>query len=363
MRTIGLGGDSRVHVVEAGLTGGVYLGPKRVLPVSLMAALAPDVVIPVLEQQARSDVPGEHDGRFVRSVGGAMAAHGLEARETALMERISDGTHPVSTIVRNRMESASLGRLIDRGLVQVSGITPSDAAHVLGLLNAWNADAARLALKKLARRRRGNGQVLARNAETLAQMIVDQLTQQTVDALLEVAFAEEGETFQQNPQTLARHELLQAGLSNHSGFVALQARLNVDVVGLGASAPTYYPEVGRRLGCQMLLSEHAGVANAIGAVVGRITLRRSGLITSPAEGNYRVHLETGPENFTSLDAALDRLETALRDEALSAARDAGGVGIQVSAKRDVRTVDIEGRTLFIEAEISVEASGRPRVAV
>ena len=37
----------------------------------------------------------------------------------------------------------------------------------------------------------------------------------------------------------------------------------------------------------MVLSEHAGVANAIGAVVGRVTFRKSATITSPSEGLYR----------------------------------------------------------------------------
>lgn len=361
MRTSGLGGDSQVHVLGQGLAGGVHLGPKRVLPVSLMAALAPESVLPVLDQQARSDVPGEHDGRFLRRVGGAMVGHGLEALEAGLMERIGDYIRPVSAVIRTRMENTALGRLIDRGLVQVSGVTPSDAAHVLGLLDAWDGKGARLALGNLARRRRGNGEVLAPSAEAMAQIIIDQLTQQTMDSLLEVAFVEDSR-FQENPGVLARHELFQAGLSSHSGFIALQARLNVDVVGLGASAPTYYPAVGKRLGCRMLLPKHAGVANAIGAVVGRVTLRRSGTVTSPSEGRYRVHLEAGPEDFADAEVAMDRLETVLREDALNAAKEAGAIGIQVSARRDIRVAEVEERNLFIGAEIVAEASGRPRVA-
>lgn len=362
MRTSGLGGDSQVHVLMEGLHGGVRLGPKRVVPVSLMATLAPETVIPLLEQQARADAPGEHDGRFLRAVGGAMAARGLDAREAALMERLGDAVRPVPEVLRTRMESGALGRLIDRGLVQVSGVTPSDAAHALGLLEAWDANAATLALQSLARRRRGNGEVLAGSVEVMAQLIIDQLTDQTMDALLEVAFAEEGEAFSDAPAVLARHELLRAGLSQHSGFLALQARLNIDVVGLGASAPTYYPAVGNRLGCEMRLPEHAGVANAIGAVVGRITLRRSGTVIAPSDGLYRVHLATGPEDFAEAESAMARLEAVLREEALGAVEEAGAVGIQVSAQRDIRVAEIEGRQMFIEAEIVVEASGRPRVA-
>jgi N-methylhydantoinase A/oxoprolinase/acetone carboxylase beta subunit len=86
-------------------------------------------------------------------------------------------------------------------------------------------------------------------------------------------------------------------------LVKIEARLDVDVIGLGASAATYYPAVGRALNCDVILPEHAAVANAIGAVVGRITVRRSGTITAPSEGVFRVHFAEGPQDFHSEDDA------------------------------------------------------------
>ena len=96
----------------------------------------------------------------------------------------------------------------------------------------------------------------------MAQAIVDQLTAQTVDCLLEAAFAEDPGFAGQDAATLARHPLMSAGLRGHRGVVAVQARLAVPVIGLGASAPSYYGAVGERLGCETILPEHAGVANA-----------------------------------------------------------------------------------------------------
>ena len=259
------------------------------------------------------------------------------------------------------MEQSALGRLVDRGLVQVAGVTPSDASHVLGRLDSWDAEAAEKAVTLMARRRTGSGGRLAADTESLARMIIDRLTEQTVLALLETAFAEEADSFNLPARDLARHVLMQRALGQHRGILALDARLNVDVVGLGASAPAYYPAVGERLRCRMILPDHAGVANAIGAVVGRVTVRRSGTVTSPAEGRYRVHLETGPEDFGSSDAALSRLEGALRADAETAA--AGAEGLQIRVDRDIRTARTEAREVFVEAVVTVEASGRPRVAV
>ncbi len=361
MRTHGLGGDSQVHVMTEGLKGGVFLGPRRVLPVSLIASEAPEVVHAMLDEQLRSTTVGEHDTRFARRVPG-VRADGIGAREEALLDRLGDQVLPLSGLLRTRMENGALNRLVDRGIVQVSGITPSDASHVLGRVEAWDADAARKALELVARKRVGSGDMLAAIPEHLAQMIIDQLTEQTSLTLLETVFAEEAEDFGLPPKELARHVLTQRGLAQHRGLLALDAALNVDVVGLGASAPSYYPAVGERLHCKMVLPEHAGVANAIGAVVGRLTLRRSGTITSPAEGQYRVHLEDGPKDFNVSDEALALLEQTLRDEAEGAVREAGAEDIRVVVDRDIRTARVEEREVFVEAMLTVEASGRPRVA-
>lgn len=361
MRTTGLGGDSQVHLNTDGLNGGVTLGPRRVLPVSLIAAEAPDVVHAALEAQLRAPVVGEYDGRFVRTVEGQPAV-GLSEREVTVLARVGTGVRALGDVLRTRMEHGALNRLVDRGLVQIAGITPSDASHVLNRVSAWDRDAAEKALTIFARRRIGSGDTVAEDAKALAQMIVDQLTEQTALTLLESVFCEEQASFGGNPKDLARHILLQRGLAGHRGVLALDARVNVDVIGLGASAPSYYPAVGDRLRCRMILPEHAGVANAIGAVVGRISQRRSGTVTSPSEGKFRVHFDTGPRDFTVSAEALEALEKYLRADAVAAAEAAGAGDIHVHVSRDIRTAEVEARSIFVEALLTVQASGRPRVA-
>ncbi len=362
MRTTGLGGDSEVQVLDEGLSGGITLGPRRVLPVSLVAHEAPDIVHRTLDAQLRNTVPGEYDAIFVRAVPG-MDACGLAERDADFLARIGDMVHPVGAVLRTRMEQQALRRLVTRGLVQVSGATPSDASHVLGRVAAWDTEAAEKALTLMSRKRTGSGNQLANGAQKLAEMIVDRLTYQTVLVLLETAFAEEDHPLGPSPEQLARHVLVQYGMDGYRGLMRLDAGLNVPVVGLGASVASYYPAVGARLGCEMILPEHADVANAIGAVVGRVTIRRSGTVTSPSEGLYRVHLGTDPQDFTSAEEALDTLQSTLEAEARLEAEAAGAEDLQVNATRDLRTAQAEARLVFLEGEIMVEVSGRPRIAV
>ena len=360
MRTTGLGGDSEVHILDEGLVGGIILGPRRVVPVSLIATVAPDVVHAALDKQLRSETPGEYDAQFLRPVSG-MDRDGLGSKEMALIDRIDDGVQPLGQVLKSRMDGSILRRLVNRGLVQVSGPTPSDASHVLERLEDWDRDAAEKAMLLVGRKRTGSGNMLCADASAMANLIVDQLTHQTSLALLDTAFAEEAFDFGLPTDVLSRHILMQRGLLGHQGLVRLNSGLNLPVVGLGASAFSYYPAVGDRLGCNMILPDHAGVANAIGAVVGQVTIRKQGVVTSPSEGRYRVHLDVGPKDHTDEDSAMAFLCNVLELEARQDAQTAGAQDIQVSVSKDVKKAKVEAREVFVEATVIVEASGRPRI--
>jgi hypothetical protein len=135
--------------------------------------------------------------------------------------------------------------------------------------------------------------------------------------------------------------------------VQVALSLGVPVVGLGASAPTWYGAVGERLGTRMVLPAHAGVANAIGAVVGQVAMVASGTVTSPGPGLYAAHLPGGPQRFTDRDAALEALTAALSADALARAQRAGVDDARLSVERDIREVPVEGQTMFIEAHRGV----------
>jgi N-methylhydantoinase A/oxoprolinase/acetone carboxylase beta subunit len=360
MRTSGLGGDSEVHL-EEGLEGGLRLGPRRVMPVSLLAVDHGAMVHRALDSALAAEVPPEGAGRFAVPVW-AMLPEGLDAREAVVAVRLAGGPLPLGEAVRARMESAALTRLVARGHVMIAGVTPSDASHVLGSVDVWDAEAAEKALVLFGRKRNGRGERIAPDAGTMARAIVAQVTAQTVDCLLEAAFAEDGRDWGVAPALLARHVLARAGLEGHAGVVKVGLSLGVPVIGLGASAATYYGAVGARLGMRMVVPEHADVANAIGAVVGQVAMVAAGTVTAGGAGVYVAHLPGGPVRFADRDAALAALETALRDEAGAQARAAGVEEIRVTVDREIDEVAVENQPMFIEARLRVTAQGRPRIA-
>lgn len=359
MRTSGLGGDSEVHVVE-GLDGGLRLGPRRLMPISLAAQQFPEMVHQTLDRGLAQEIPASDGGQFAIPLWDALP-EGLDPREQTVAQRLADGPLRVGHAVQSRLEAPALARLVARGQVILAGVTPSDAAHVLGLVSAWDAVAAEKALRLFARRRTGGGERLAPDEGTLARRIVDQLTAQTVDCLLQAAFAEDDLDWD-DPVALSRHPLSKAGLDRHKGLVRVEMSLGVPVVGLGASAATYYGAVGQRLGAPMVLPEHGGVANAIGAVVGQVQMQATGTVSSAGEGAFSVHLPQGPQVYADKEDALAALERHLRTEAETRVRASGVEDIRFAVSSDISEIDIEGRPMFIEATMRVEASGRPRIA-
>jgi N-methylhydantoinase A/oxoprolinase/acetone carboxylase beta subunit len=360
MRTTGLGGDSEVHL-EEGLEGSLRLGPRRLMPVSLLAVTEGPMVHRALDAALAAEAPPEGAGRFAVPLWAAPPA-GLDAREAAVAARLGGGPLPLLEAVRTRVEGAALMRLVGRGLVLVSGLTPSDASHVLGTLQAWDRSAAEKALVLFARRRSGRGERIAPDAVAMARAVVAQLTTQTVDCLLEAAFAGGGRDWSLPPAELARHPLTQAGLDRHEGVLRVALTLGVPVIGLGASAGTYYGAVGERLGAQMVLPEHADVANAIGAVVGQVAMTATGTVISGGAGVFVAHLATGPVRFAARDEALAALEAALAGEATARARAAGVEEVRLTVMREIDEVAVENQPMFIEARLRVTAQGRPRIA-
>src|SRR3546814_16589969 len=87
------------------------------------------------------------------------------------------------------------------------------------------------------------------------------------------------------------------------------------------------------------------------------------LITSPADGRFRVHLPSGVADFIDLEAAAAHAETHVTLLALDQARRAGADDPQIQVTRDDTIItERGGGSVFIESKITAVAVGRPRLA-
>lgn len=350
MRTHGLGGDSEVGVQDGGLKPDITLGPRRAVPVSLYAATGGDVS--ALGDQMDSPRPGDHDGVFAAK--GARAVGDLDQRSAAIVAKVGDGA-AIENLGLGRRELASLERLFKAGALRRVGFTPTDAAHVLDLHDGFDANAACQAASLFARRRGGDGKALYGDEKALAQRVVAKLRRRSAELVLEAAFERDG--FEE--EGLSTSTLARAALDGRTGLAAFDLKLTSPLIGLGASAATYYPALGDLLKTEIVIPQHAEVANAVGAVAGKVEVASERAILGSDGEAFQVTGGEAPVLLTSETAALETAEKAATEEALARAAAAGAADPKVHVERDLKRATIENRDVLVEARIIARAIGRP----
>ncbi len=360
MRTYGLGGDSEVKINDRGLVAGFELGPRRLLPLSLAAHAHGEAVLDVLEQQLRAPHLARNAGRFAMRTGVPdHLASGLTPLEQALFDRIGNTPLALDKLLTVNSQKATLDRLVARGLVHLSGLTPSDAMHVLGRQNQWNAEAAQLGLALAMRLKDGSGRAIASSIEELAQKIVDRLTRQSAEVILAACLAEDG-VADLDP---ARSISIDRALRRASGIARFAVSLDRPLIGLGASAPVYYPAIGAMLASETTIPAHSDVANAVGAVVGQVRASATVFVTMPEDGIYVLNGAGESLRFTDEDRSFADARARAVEAAMAQARLNGAVDLVVAMHEQVDAPEVEGSRKLIEARFIATASGRPRIAM
>ena len=359
IRTCGLGGDSEVQPVSRGTAGGLTLGPRRAVPLSLLASQWPEAR-QRLAAQLDVAVPMATDGRFVIPLMPNGVPGWLTRSEARLATKaLETGPVSIADIAGTQLALGAVDRLIARGLLTLAAFTPTDALHVTGDFTEFDHEAAMLGARLMARQKNGVGQPVAGSEDELARLTLSELHRRSGLALMDAALAHDGAGENQastNPLLAGLYRRAGAGAG---GLVDLSLGLDTGLVALGASAGTHYPHVAELMGVELTVPDHADVAGAVGAAAGSVRQRVVISVTQPAEGRFRVHLADGPRDLGDMEAALDLARDAAATLATGRASKAGASDVSVSLDEDVKLVPISSdRDMFIEALIYATADGR-----
>ncbi|WP_282609253.1 hydantoinase/oxoprolinase family protein [Pelagibius sp. Alg239-R121] len=365
VQTFGLGGDSEVQMDRG---SGLTLGPRRNVPISLLAKDHPEVLESLGQQLADERLPA-YAGLFAlkqRLLDTTESS--LTSSERSLWRALQDRPVALADLLSGSAMERPFQRLVERGLVIVAGFTPSDAAHILGRHQAWSRPAAETAARLFARRAAAAGLSLPEEPVELAETITEAMVIASAELLVMASLAETFPSAQLDSlNEVGRHFLRQAvGRDTntdrplHEDPVEFAFRLRLPVVAIGAPAANYYPEIAKRLSAGVTIPSHAEVCNAIGAVVSSVAQTTTATVTTPGEGRYRVHLSNVMREFPSLDLATDFATEEAERLARESAVSAGAFEPEIqSSRRDTTVEDAGGRSIFVESRIEATAIGRP----
>ena len=359
IRTCGLGGDSEVRPVSRGTGGGLTIGPRRAVPLSLLATQWPEAK-EKLAAQLDIAVPMATDGRFVLPLMPNGVPGWLTRSEAKLAAAaLEAGPVAIAEIAGTQLALGAVDRLVSRGLLTLAAFTPTDALHVTGDFAEFDSEAAELGAALMARQKNGIGQPMAATGAALAEMALAELHRRSGVALMDAALAHQGAGEGQASGNPLLADLYRNNRPGDAGIVSLSLRLETGLVALGASAATHYPHVAARMGVDLTVPDHAEVAGAVGAAAGSVRQRVMISVTQPSEGRFRIHLPDGPRDVGVMEDALAAARDAAAALAEARAAKAGAGTVTVTLDEDVKLVPLDAdRDMFIEALIYATADGR-----
>jgi len=363
VRTCGLGGDSEVLLDRQWR---LCAGPRKAMPLSLLAHAHPDVIPALRAIAAQERLPDFPSLFALRNPARELPAH-RSALETRVWAALKPQPQPVSAVVRNGAGLAALRRLADAGLATIAAFTPSDAMHVLGRQHVWSREAAECGARILAtEERNGRAARQAVSPEVLCERTYELVVAESARVLLAAALAQDPglECGDERRDSLGSR-LIEATIGGRRLSAIAHATLGLDrpLVAIGAPAGAYYPEVARRLGAPLSVPEHAAVCNAVGAVAGVVAQAVDILVNQPSFRVFRVHDPAGSRDYEESAAALDHARRVSRELALAAALRAGAADPHVETSVTERLAHIEaGADYLAEAVVRSVATGRPLAA-
>ena len=360
VNSIGLGGDSEVRF---GGHKGLIIGPRRVVPTSLLASLYPEV-IPRLEAQLDGMVSARSNRFVMRLENNHALLRQLNKVEREAWDLLSESPVELDSLVlENRGYARAMARLKRLGLAIYSGFTPTDAVHVLDINSHWSKPAAELSARIWMRQMRylyGYGSWEAGDAEQACRQVYE-LVQSTISrALIEVGLNES--KFSDSVRSKGVTEILTKMVlergQNQNSLFKLDFASDYPIVAVGAPAASYYRDVARSMHIGLHLPEHADVANAYGAVMGSVIQRARVTVTQPQFGTFCLFNNDQPQHFETLAAAKKCAEDIVLLEAERKALEAGAKNPQVTLSyEDIHVNDEIDGELFLESMVIATAIG------
>ncbi len=370
VKTYGLGGDSAISYNRD--TKGFDIGPHRVMPLSLLTKQYPHLVDVLQEQSDDTYVP-THAGQFV--LAHSAAPTDLTAAQDELWEKIKDAPIALNTLFKEQTMERALTKLVQRGIVLLSGFTPSDASHVLQDQGNWERRGAQLGAVLMQRYAADNAGPVFDHVDEFCRSIQAQVSRKTAMALINSVVDDPASKKRQTGMGLSDSqkallesafisdaELERSAANGSPNHLRLQAQLQMPIVALGAPVGCYYPALKELLNTKVVIPEHAHVANALGAVVGRIRQQQEIIITPSSGKKVTVHYPDGAQTYEELEVAATAAIAWANDEANRKAIDAGATDIVLAADRYDNIVNTQGQDVFFESRIVATAIGRPAQA-
>ncbi len=357
MRTVGLGGDSRILLYQHELS----VGPQRIAPISSLAAQhgSLDKQLRFLEQRLDDYKSDSTPMEFLVATGKPPTFTPTE-NETRILDALKKGPCSLAQLALKagipHWMLVQTKRLEDQFTVQRCGLTPTDILHTQGLLDIGDNAAATTMLRLFA-------EIKQCSTKKVQQEIHDLIARQLMVELLKKQLPTGIESGEPDPDPAFQSLMDNLFHGGDNGY-RLSIELRHPLIGLGAPVSYFLPRVAGLLNGDLEIPEHAAVANAVGAITSRVTVAARAVIRADGMDGFVVEGADSQSSFDELHDASRFAAEQLRDRLFAEAEKAGTSSRDLQFNVDTRiTRTAEGINVFLDRTITAEITGSPDLIV
>ena len=304
VRTVGLGGDSRIAIDT---DGAVQVGPERVVPLCRLATTFPQVQKEIAGLRKKRELDRRYSDLEYWLLNLDDFSHlpaAKSERQHNLMALLRNGPLSLTIILKTLKVYHPLqleaDALIRKGIIEQATLTPTDLLHLTGRMDTWCADTARQALEY---------------ACTLFSLNPASFAEKTLDLLI-AGMVREAVIFlgRQTDKSLLPGQIedswgrwfVKEAIDGTSPYLAIGLTSRFPIIGIGAPAEIFAKRVADKLQATFILPDYAPVANAVGAVAGTVVVEKEAIVyvrDNKGAGVYVVQIEGENTDFTEEDDA------------------------------------------------------------
>jgi N-methylhydantoinase A/oxoprolinase/acetone carboxylase beta subunit len=203
---------------------------------------------------------------------------------------------------------------------------------------------------------------VGKTVSELLEMVLSSFTKQLCISCLQSIAEFEDQSFTLKENAAAIYFINKALETKQHELLATSFTVSKPIVAIGAPVAAWMPAVCNKLNTELIIPEHAEVANAVGAAVGQVVQTIEAIIR-PEKGHegYILHAPWERKVFDTLEEALEYSIPAIKQHAANLARDVGSGKFEVVETHKDFYIETAGvnKKIYIETVIRATAIGSP----
>ncbi|MBO4302601.1 hydantoinase/oxoprolinase family protein, partial [Methanosarcinaceae archaeon] len=353
--TSAMGGDSLIWISSPSVSSPdnlkkIRIGPLKVIPICRASSEWPEIIGSVrtrwFADRLRFSRYVQPVIFYMRTASPENISETLSPDACRIYERIGDTPTPLPDILWDMkfVPTEALGELVQKKLVRLIGLTPTDILHVSHVFNEWDAEASEAVVSLLAEFVQLSPEELC---SRIRQMFAENMACGIIHFLCGNVTREEISRFLEN--------------SN------VRFRTDLPVVMIGGPVKAYAEDIKKYLDADIIVPPYADIGNAVGALAGKVSKRvEISIRMSYNDSRYNirtksviVHAPDGRRIFPTISEAVKYTEAAGKEMIYDYMRKASVDDSDVSFSVRSESITVDG-SVPISTKYIFEGTADPR---